>query len=371
MNQSFDYSKEFCYTLLMEELMNSITNIIFHNTTETKGNHSFRMKKSKNKSTRFLMLQLSGICNQSPQFIFPDPANNIEFSQLHSDFKMDKINMTPNAIQSLETEIRAVITFTWSNYQQIATSNATSVEYSAATLHQSVAKSGDTRIDGGGLMKPIYIPPALWNKINSTFKPANANLQLLPVLVILHRRYTLLFGPDIYGISLSAEFLYEVMDPYRPTLEMYASFFNRHLSNYCSLFYDLEKHFGSLGSANCLAAEEFIERQYIAINPPYDEEMMVKMTNVMDRVFTRATELKKQVIGYVTIPDWSPPYQTYNKLKPHAVYNRSVNVSKLVYKNWLRYQNVKLQTANTRIMIISNKKKIPEGILEYFRGLEK
>jgi phosphorylated CTD-interacting factor 1 len=57
---------------------------------------------------------------------------------------------------------------------------------------------------------------------------------------------------------------------YNINFELFASSINCFYGNYCSLFFDLEKYFGSNGNFNLLN----IKKGFYVANPPFDEEII-------------------------------------------------------------------------------------------------
>jgi hypothetical protein len=78
--------------------------------------------------------------------------------------------------------------------------------------------------------------------------------------------------------------------------EAFASVFNNYFDNYCSLFYDLERDFGSKGSFMAL---KIIRGIYMA-NPPYDENLLYKMYQKVKS----AVLYNKEVLFIMSIPKW-------------------------------------------------------------------
>jgi len=84
--------------------------------------------------------------------------------------------------------------------------------------------------------------------------------------------------------------------------EMFASAFNHHYTHYCSMFYDLEKYFMSLGPFQNV---KYIRGIYVA-NPPYSLDAL----NLMVSVIIRSVEEARAPIGFIFgLPDWvdAPP----------------------------------------------------------------
>jgi hypothetical protein len=79
--------------------------------------------------------------------------------------------------------------------------------------------------------------------------------------------------------------------------ECFASIFNHYFKYYCSMFYDLEKYFGSKGSFFALKIHS---GKYMA-NPPYDEKLLYNMYNKIKNIVTREST---NILFIMSIPEW-------------------------------------------------------------------
>ena len=84
---------------------------------------------------------------------------------------------------------------------------------------------------------------------------------------------------------------------YNTTLELFASPFNTYLSNYCSLFYDIEKYFNSAGNFNDI---DLSEGFYVA-NPPFDEDIMKIAVN---KIINSLSKSNKPLTFLIVLPAW-------------------------------------------------------------------
>lgn len=95
--------------------------------------------------------------------------------------------------------------------------------------------------------------------------------------------------------------------------ELMASALNHHYDNYCSLFYDVERVFGSCGPINRVAP---LEGVFIS-NPPYEEGILSTMLDVLTRALEVAEKNGKYLIFLFGLPDWrdDPPLPFYGKFR--------------------------------------------------------
>jgi hypothetical protein len=106
-----------------------------------------------------------------------------------------------------------------------------------------------------------------------------------------------------------------IKDAFRDRLganfELMASALNSHYDNYCSLFYDIEKMFGSSGPINHMSP---ISGVFIA-NPPYEPEIIETMVDLMLKALATAEKDGKYLVFLFGLPDWhdDPPLPFYTK----------------------------------------------------------
>ena len=112
-------------------------------------------------------------------------------------------------------------------------------------------------------------------------------------IAILLQRYDY-YGDMKEGLCLSAKSIYEFSKG-KNVLEAFAGPLNSNLPKYCSLFSDLEKDFGSLGSFLMLPDEVVKEFDYVVLNPPYISSVMEKASEKIARCGCNSITI---------IPDW-------------------------------------------------------------------
>jgi hypothetical protein len=175
-------------------------------------------------------------------------------------------------------------------------------------------------------------------------------------------------------LAIPYEFNKYINKHFSVDFELFGSAINRYHTHYCSLFYDVEKFFGSHGSFFNINP---IKGVYIA-NPPFDEEIMHKCSQHLIRCLS---ETEDPLCFMLTIPVWD--YETLTKkfnlkdVKDYGEY-RALTVlteSKYFYKKYTflknnfpyyNYSNQKLiRASNTYFIIIKNNKiKIDLKVLE-------
>ena len=118
-------------------------------------------------------------------------------------------------------------------------------------------------------------------------------------LCTLLKRYS--FYEQLMGLNLSANSIYDFIKNNGfedTTLEMFAGPVNSNLKHYCSLFYDTDKYFSSLGNAFELGAN-INQYDILVANPPFTEIIIQKMADVIVHHLN-----KYKSMSIVIIPDW-------------------------------------------------------------------
>jgi hypothetical protein len=152
------------------------------------------------------------------------------------------------------------------------------------------------------ISKPIY------NKLKSRYTDYNnaTYINCDEAIACLLLRYNSL-GSDGNQMGIPIQ----VKDKFKKcgiNFEGFASALNHYYKYYCSMFYDIEKYFGSLGPFQNI---EYIRGTYL-INPPYEKNlldaMVAKMINSMDNS-------KEKLCFVFGTPTWS----SYKEIKFHDV----------------------------------------------------
>ncbi len=154
--------------------------------------------------------------------------------------------------------------------------------------------------------------------------------------------------------------------------ELFGSAINTLSTFYCSLFFDIEKYFGSLGNFFDLD----IDRGIYWCNPPYDDTIM---TNAAQKL-VNILKSEKDVIFLVTIPIWDiytqnkmrennienivrnfnfetsyishQDFQIYSLLKPYIKDELVIPKHRIPYFNYKKYSNI--NAVNTYMLIVYN-----------------
>jgi len=116
----------------------------------------------------------------------------------------------------------------------------------------------------------LVLTKEMKNNMDRYFKP-NDNINKLSLYFCILCRYDLLDGKN-QQLSVLPYFKQHLKIIFNIDFELFGSCLNSTYSNYCSLFYDLEQHFGSNGNFFDLD----IKVGSYLMNPPFDEDLMEK-----------------------------------------------------------------------------------------------
>jgi hypothetical protein len=197
-------------------------------------------------------------------------------------------------------------------------------------LHKNVfekmfSKFSSNKLKNDNFIKLVLCIILRYNSLESY----NQQLAILPDLnKFLHRKY---------GIDF----------------ELFGSSINHFYSNYCSLFYDLEKYLGSKGNFNLLT----IKKGFYVANPPFDEEIMKNMAN---RLIDALKKSKDELSFFITIPVWDNP--EYGKFEAIEIIKKSPYLKhiEVIKKNRAKFfdyiKNKYINPCDIYIIVLQNKK---------------
>jgi len=134
-------------------------------------------------------------------------------------------------------------------------------------------------------------------KLNYHFKNLNNTIQnKLGIIFCLLYRYSYL-DADSQQLAIDLNFKQDLKNTFNVDIEMFGSGINRFFKNYCSLFYDIEQYFGSIGNFFTIQP---IQGLYMC-NPPYDEDLMEQMAiNIVKHL----NNTDKPLGFIITVPIW-------------------------------------------------------------------
>ncbi len=170
----------------------------------------------------------------------------------------------------------------------------------------------------------IYICKKLVNIINNIMIPVeqydfmssnyNGPEELKDIILwIILFRYQLLSSNNNQLAVLPS--IYKKMeDDFQLSVECFASAINTTSKYYCSLYYDVEKYFGSIGNFFNLTPI----KGTFSFNPPYQYDII---TNGINKLFTHLENTTEKLTFIITIPIWDNIGKEY--MSTHMVENNN------------------------------------------------
>jgi len=224
----------------------------------------------------------------------------------------------------------------------------------------------DKKIDN--ILKNIILPNKIYNKLVLNYTgPKNKIDEYLWSILF---RYQLLSSNN-HQLGVLPKILSQMNQDYNLNFECFASSINATFKNYCSIYYDLEKYFGSIGSFfNIIPI-----KGTFGINPPYQKDII---NSTINKLFKFLNDSKDFLTFIITIPIWDldgkkfmkdnfnnelekqnidyGEFQIINDVK-HSIFFkglRMIEKEKFTYidHNYELYKNKTIQ--NTYVIILSN-----------------
>lgn len=147
------------------------------------------------------------------------------------------------------------------------------------------------------ILDNILLPLDVYNKMKNNYNGDKKYLDLTIWIIIF--RYQLL-GSNNNQLAILPSILDKMKIDYNISFECFASAINATISDYCSIYYDIEKFFGSKGN---FFDYDIIEGSY-SFNPPYQKDIMdIGLLRILDFLELANSNLKKLTF-IITIPIW-------------------------------------------------------------------
>lgn len=147
------------------------------------------------------------------------------------------------------------------------------------------------------ILDDITIPLSRWKKLMFSFQSDNLDMDEIIWCLIL--RYKCLSSHN-HQLAVSPIIMEKMNNDLNLEFECFASSLNSHFSNYCSVFYDLEKYFGSFGSFFRILP---ISGTF-GFNPPYEKIIIEKGVNNILKLLNIANNNNKNLSFILTLPIW-------------------------------------------------------------------
>jgi phosphorylated CTD-interacting factor 1 len=149
------------------------------------------------------------------------------------------------------------------------------------------------------ILNNILIPVAIYEKLSLIYSGPDNKIDNY-IWAILYR-YQLL-GSNNHQLAVLPSIMNQMNNDYNLNFECFASVINNHFNHYCSVYYDLEKYFGSIGSFfNIIPL-----KGTFGFNPPYQKDIIDRGVK---KLFTFLNS-NENLTFIITIPIWDIEGQT-------------------------------------------------------------
>lgn len=216
------------------------------------------------------------------------------------------------------------------------------------------------------IINNLIIPENVYLKCKSKFT-GNIN-KLDEYLWIIIFRYNLL-GSNNHQLGVLPEKLKQMNKDFNLQFECFSSTLNSTFNNYCSIYYDVEKYFGSCGNFFNL---KLIKGTY-SFNPPYQSKIITEGINHLFRNLKEAKDNNRELNIIITIPIWDlngkekmnniednidyGEFEIINKVKESEFFNGLLMIPKEDFTyldhNFNLYKDITIQ--NTYVILLSSK----------------
>jgi len=164
------------------------------------------------------------------------------------------------------------------------------------------------------IINNIIIPLSQYNMMKERYYNNNNN-NIDIILWIIIYRYQLLSSNN-NQLAVLQHILEKMKNDFNLSVECFASGINGSLTNYCSLYYDVEKYFGSIGSFFQMIP---IKGVY-SFNPPYQYDIISNGINRIISILDKSIP-SNELCFIITIPIWDIEGKKY--MKEHMTENNN------------------------------------------------
>ena len=208
----------------------------------------------------------------------------------------------------------------------------------------------------------------LYHKMVNRYKgSSDYDLDMLAWCLI--KRYIMLKSYTLQ-LAVHPNTMKELKKCYNIRFELFGSVLNTYHNKYCSLFYDIEKYFGSYGS---FFSFKPIKGSY-SMNPPFDDMLI---THASERMIEALNKSKKQISIIIWIPVWDDKGKEYlakhcvgYKKRPSGIFKGYPGLDVIENSKMLQYKKIvclkdmsyfdymwyrKRTAAHTYVLVIQNK----------------
>jgi len=319
-------------------------------------------------NTSVISSTLSDFCKYDPKIIYSNEKINKITNNLKSNYKkiLELLNEYEQSNLFLNNKLKYKIKKSLiSIYKKNIEKNLLYYKFEIIVEYNIQ----DKRLQN--ILNNILIPKKIYNKMSSQYNgPKNKMDEYIWGIIY---RYQLL-GSNNHQLAVLPNILGKLNQDYNLNFECFASAINSTFKQYCSIYYDLEKYFGSVGSFFNLKP---ISGTY-GVNPPYQKDIIEKCIIKLFECLELTEEKEEKLSFIITIPIWDIEGKKYmneiynnslenqnidygefsviNKIKESKYFRglRMIQKEKFTYvdHNFDLYKNKTIQ--NTYVIILSN-----------------
>jgi len=147
------------------------------------------------------------------------------------------------------------------------------------------------------ILDNILLPTDVYEKLKNNYNGDSKYMDIIIWIIIF--RYQLL-GSNNHQLGVLPNIIDNMIKDYGLKFECFASSINSSLKNFCSIYYDLEKYFGSCGNFFNI---ELKEGTY-SFNPPYQKDIINNGIIKLFKLLDNASHINNELTFIMTIPVW-------------------------------------------------------------------
>jgi hypothetical protein len=232
--------------------------------------------------------------------------NLLEEYEMADLYKKNKNNYTINKIIYEQTRNNKVITFYKFNI----------------TIKYNIK---DNRLQN--ILNNILLPIHIYDKLANKYVGPKDQLDTYIWAIIY--RYQLL-GSNNHQLAVLPTIMEKLNTDYNLGFEFFASAINSNFTHYCSIYYDLERYFGSFG--NFFDVEPI--KGTFGFNPPYQTDIII---NGLNKLLGHLDNTNEHLTFIITIPVWD----TDGKNEIKKLYNNDLNKKNIDYGDFYIINKIK------------------------------
>ena len=228
--------------------------------------------------------------------------------------------------------------------------------------------SNKTSLSTSGIIIPgnsnnNFIREEFYEKLTRSSNMKLKRYERIMKIFCLLLRYQTLMG-NSHQFAMRPHFKNALRDEYGINFECFASAINVHYDRFCSLFYDIERHFGSYGSFYLMK----YKRGFFIANPPYEN----KMLELMVLKFIESCQNTKEPLSIsFGLPNWGK-YAVFGAMEivKESKFTKFVRCMKDREVEWFdRLNNIKVRIPSHCRCVIQNQAGEKEYPLDKFNDL--